>query len=125
MIEGIEIVLQRARSNFTMKASKEYLAIVGGDDGNCALPHIEIRHLMKINEPVFGSQVKACLKVPRVKPAVTFDKSDDSTMIVAGGWLDGPNCRDFAYSAECIDTTTGQTLRLIDFNKTFTRVPHY
>ena len=50
MLEGIELVLEEARSNFTMKASKEYLAIVGGDNGNYALPHIELRHLMKINE---------------------------------------------------------------------------
>lgn len=122
VISANELVQKTPRANFTMKASKEYLAIVGGDDGARALPHIDIVHLMQTDVLVQGTKTEHSLRVPRVKPSVAFDKDASNSLIVVGGWLD-PRCRDFAFSAESIDVATGQTLRRMDFTRAFSKVP--
>lgn len=114
-----EIVSSSSRFDFTMKASKKYLALVGGDDGVSALNSIDIKHLMETNKLV---NQKLKLNMARVKPAVTFDTETDSRVIVVGGWLD-LTFKTFAYNAEIIDVITGDTLRLIDFNTSFTQIP--
>lgn len=114
-----EIASSSPRFNFTMKASKKYLALVGGDDGVRALHSIDIMHLMETNKLV---NKKLKLSVDRVKPAVTFDTETDSRVIVFGGWLE-PTFKTFIYTAEIIEVITGDSLRLIGFNTPFTQMP--
>ena len=123
VISGQELTwITPGLENFTMEASKECLAIVGGDDGIQASRQIRLAHLMDLEVPMRQRQGSAelSLAVPRTKPTVAFDKDSNHRMIVVGGWT-GPHTNTFLYSAEIIDVKEGIRCRLLDFNKQFSQ----
>lgn len=124
VISGQELTwITPGLQNFTMEASNEYLAIVGGDDGVQASGQIRLAHLMDLEVPMLRTRqgsAELSLAVPRTKPAVAFDKDSKPWMIVVGGWAD-PHTNTFLYSAEIIDVKEGKPLCFLDFNKQFSQ----